>query len=241
MRQATWAILFDEPVSYQDGLDLQHRVLALRQRDEIPDTVLILQHRPVVTLGTRGRDDGLLLSREEYARRGVDLFRAERGGDVTCHAPGQWVLYPIMRLGGQGSKSHNYLWNLEETALRTLAAFGVEGFRREGMNGAWTRQGKIAAIGFRLKHWVSFHGMSFNVDLDLSLFHTIVPCGLHGQPVASLVSLLGAATPSMNQVRDQLLSHFAEVFRRDLIAYPSLAQSPLASLPGFESEPVDPT
>ena len=226
----TWTVQFNEPVPYQRGLDIQHRLLTARQKNEIPDTVLILQHTPTVTLGTRGRDNFLLLSREEYAKRGIELFHAERGGDVTYHAPGQWVLYPIMYLGGKSADSHNYLWQLEEVALRTLADFDVDGFRVEGKNGAWTAMGKLAAIGFRLKRWVSFHGMSFNVELDLSGFQTIVPCGLIGQPVASLKSVLGESCPQMNVVRDRLLKNFADVFSRELEIFSSVENSPLADI-----------
>jgi len=216
-----WAVQFSEPVPYQQGLDLQHRLLKARQNDDIPDTVLILQHTPTVTLGNRGRDNYLLLSHEEYAERGIELFHAERGGDVTYHAPGQWVLYPIIHLGGSEADSHGYLWNLEEVALRTLADFGVEGFRVEGKNGAWTEQGKLAAIGFRLKRWVAFHGMSFNVNLDLSGFQTIVPCGLVGQPVASMRTVLGDDCPPMDAVRDRLLDNFSTVCKRELDRFQS--------------------
>lgn len=223
-----YAIQFDEPVPYQQGLDLQHRLLKARQNDEIPDTVLILQHTPTVTLGNRGRDNYLLLSKEEYSKRGIELFHAERGGDVTYHAPGQWVMYPIIRL--EGVSSHNYLWNLEEVALRTLSDFNVEGFRVEGKNGAWTDQGKLAAIGFRLKRWVSFHGMSFNVSLDLSGFQTIVPCGLVGQPVASMQTVLGDDCPAMDAVRDRLLANFSNVCKRELEIFQRLEDSPVASV-----------
>ncbi len=220
----TIALQFDEPVSYQTGLDIQHRLLRARQADEIPDTVLILQHTPVITLGNRGRDNYLLKTPEEYKALGIDVFHAERGGDVTYHAPGQWVLYPIIYLGGSDADSHGYLWNLEEVALRTLADFGIQGFRREGKNGAWTEQGKVAAIGFRLKRWVAFHGMSFNVNLDLSGFQTIVPCGLVGQPVASMKTVLGDSCPSMEAVCDRLLANFSEVCGRELkiFQYPEL-------------------
>jgi len=212
----TWAVQFKEAVPYQRGLDIQRRLLAARQADAIPDTVLILQHTPVVTLGNRGRDNYLLKTPEEYKELGIELFHVERGGDVTYHAPGQWVLYPIIRLGGSEADSHGYLWNLEEVALRTLADFGIAGFRREGKNGAWTEQGKLAAIGFRLKRWVAFHGMSFNVNLDLSGFQTIVPCGLIGQPVASMQTILGDKCPPMETVRDVLLKNFSEVCSRTL-------------------------
>ena len=156
-----WSITFDEPVAYEAGLLFQYRLLAARQAGKIPDTVVLLQHTPTVTLGNRGRDNYLLKSEQEYADLGIDLFQVERGGDVTFHGPGQWVLYPILHLGGNEADAHGYLFNLEEIAIQTLATFSVDGFRREGKSGTWTEQGKIAAIGFRLKRWVSFHGMSF--------------------------------------------------------------------------------
>ena len=211
-----WAISFNRPISYKTGLEIQHRLLKARQEDLIPDTVLILQHTPVVTLGNRGRTNYLLKTEKEYADLGIDLFHVERGGDVTFHGPGQWVLYPILYLGGNEADSHGYLFNLEEIAIQTLADFNIQGFRKEGKSGAWTTDGKIAAIGFRLKRWVSFHGMSFNVNLDLSGFQTIVPCGLVGEPVASLQTILKDKTPAMEAVRKRLLHHFSQVCDRPL-------------------------
>ncbi len=211
-----WSVSFNKPVPYQQGLDMQRRLLKARQENQIPDTVLILQHKPVVTLGNRGRDNYLLKSEAEYRELGIELFHAERGGDVTFHGPGQWVLYPILYLGGNEADSHGYLNNLEEIAIRTLGDCGVEGFRREGKSGAWTQAGKIAAIGFRLKKWVSFHGMSFNVCNDLMGFDTIVPCGLVGEPVASLKTILGDECPEMPAVRNSLLNHFSAVCNREL-------------------------
>ena len=213
-----WSIHFNDPVPYQHGLDIQRRLLLARQESRIPDTVLILQHTPVVTLGNRGRDNYLLKTEAEYRELGIELFHAERGGDVTYHGPGQWVLYPILHLGGNEADSHGYLYNLEEIAIRTLGDFGVEGFRREGKSGAWTQAGKVAAIGFRLKKWVSFHGMSFNVENDLMGFGTIVPCGLEGEPVATMKTILGDSCPSMDEVHDALLRNFSNVCRRDLVA-----------------------
>jgi lipoate-protein ligase B len=211
-----WSVIFNEPVPYQKGLDIQRRLLKARQENLIPDTVLLLQHEPVVTMGNRGRDNYLLKTREEYEAMGIELFRAERGGDVTFHGPGQWIIYPILYLGGNEADSHGYLHNLEEIAIRTLADYGIDGFRREGKSGAWTTAGKIAAIGFRLKKWVSFHGMSFNVRNELMGFDTIVPCGLEGEPVASLKTILGGACPDMESVGRSLLAHFAQVCGRDL-------------------------
>ncbi|MDZ8117164.1 lipoyl(octanoyl) transferase LipB [Pontiella agarivorans] len=214
-----WSVSFNEPVPYQEGLDLQHRLLKARQEDRIPDTVLMLQHTPTVTLGNRGRDNYLLKTEEEYKALGIDLFHVERGGDVTFHGPGQWVIYPILYLGGNEADSHGYLSNLEEIAIRTLGDFGIKGFRREGKSGAWTDAGKVAAIGFRLKKWVSFHGMSFNVSNDLMGFGTIVPCGLVGEPVATMKTLLGEVCPEMATVRDSMLNHFSKVCNRELERY----------------------
>jgi len=211
-----YSVQFAEPVSYQQGLDIQRRLLKARQENRIPDTVLILQHTPVVTLGNRGRDNYLLRTEEEYRRMGIELFHAERGGDVTFHGPGQWVLYPVLYLGGNEADSHGYLNNLEEIAIRTLADFNVRGYRREGKSGAWTDAGKIAAIGFRLKRWVSFHGMSFNVCNSLDGFGTIVPCGLEGEPVTTLQMILAEQCPPMPAVRDALLHHFSAVCNREL-------------------------
>ena len=214
-----WSIRFDQPVSYEAGLLFQYRLLAARQAEKIPDTVVLLQHTPTVTMGNRGRDNYLLKSEQEYTDLGIDLFKVERGGDVTFHGPGQWVLYPIIYLGGSEVDSHGYLSNLEEIAIQTLAAFRVDGFRRKGKSGAWTEQGKIAAIGFRLKRWVSFHGMSFNVENELDGFETIVPCGLEGEPVTTLSKLLGEEAPSLTTVGSMLLDCFETVMRRPLIRY----------------------
>jgi lipoate-protein ligase B len=214
-----WSLTFSEPVGYAEALAFQHRLLTARQRNEIPDTILLLEHLPVVTIGNRGREEYLLKTRDEYAQMGIELFQAERGGDVTFHGPGQWVLYPILHLGGQEADAHGYLYNLEQTAIHTLESFGVEGYRREGKSGAWTQAGKIAAIGFRLKKWVSFHGMSFNVNNALSGFETIVPCGLSGEPVTTLEAILQEKTPSKERVGDRLLSAFEEVHGRRLIRY----------------------
>ncbi|MBN2164138.1 MAG: lipoyl(octanoyl) transferase LipB [Pontiellaceae bacterium] len=221
-----WSLSFSEPVPYQQGLDMQRRLLAARQESRIPDTVLILQHTPVVTLGNRGRDNYLLKTEEEYRSLGIEVFHAERGGDVTFHGPGQWVLYPILFLGGNEADSHGYLNNLEEIAIRTLGDYGIHGFRREGKSGAWTDAGKVAAIGFRLKKWVSFHGMSFNVCNDLMGFGTIVPCGLVGEPVATVKTVLGDDCPSMERVRDSLLNHFSDVCNRKLERFERTGEMP---------------
>jgi lipoyl(octanoyl) transferase len=211
-----WGIFFDSPISFADGVRIQNEIHRARLADRIPDTVLFLEHRPVVTLGTRGRSNYLLMTPEQLAARGIEFARASRGGDVTYHGPGQLVMYPILKLGEREADSHSYLTNLEETAIRTAADFDVVARRRKGMNGAWTDDGKIAAIGFRLKRWITMHGMSFNVSVDLDGFNTIVPCGLQGEPVSSLKKILGESCPSMEKIRSRMAHHFSEVCSRPL-------------------------
>jgi len=215
-----FALFFPDPLPYVEGLRLQEALHAARVADRIPDTVLFLQHCPVITLGRRGRSNHLLAREDQLRARGIDLFEASRGGDVTYHGPGQVVMYPIIRLGREGSGSHGYLHNLEEVAIGTCAAFGVEAWRREGKNGAWTAAGKIAAIGFKIQRWVTLHGMSFNVEAGLGGFELIVPCGLAGEPVASLRSLLGEATPSIVQVAGAMADRFEAVTGRVLERIP---------------------
>ena len=211
-----WGVFFDSPLPFADGVRIQNEIHKARLADRIPDTVLFLEHRPVVTLGTRGRSNYLLISPEQLAARGIEFAQASRGGDVTYHGPGQLVMYPILKLGEREADSHSYLTNLEEIAIRTAADFGVAARRRKGMNGAWTDDGKIAAIGFRLKRWITMHGMSFNVSVDLEGFKTIVPCGLQGEPVSSLKKILGDRCPSRERVRERMAHHFSEVCGRPL-------------------------
>ncbi len=221
-----WAVPLADPVPYDTALRWQESLHAARVAGRIPDTVLILQHAPTITLGRRGRDNFLLRAPAELEARGIAVRHASRGGDVTYHGPGQWVLYPILKLGSGGADAHGHLWNLEEVAIRTCRAFGVEATRRPGMSGAWTAQGKIAAIGFLLKRWVTLHGMSFNVRGALDGFRLIVPCGLVGQPVATLETALGAACPAMDAARDRLLDEFETVCGRTLRRFAPGAEAP---------------
>jgi lipoate-protein ligase B len=210
------AVFLETPVPYGIMADVQNELLAQRIANTIPDTVLLLEHTPVVTLGRRGRKNHLLLSREALQQRGIALHHASRGGDVTYHGPGQLVLYPIIHLGDREADAHGYLHNLEETAIRTAADFGVKAYRRTGKSGAWTDAGKIAAIGFHLKRWVTSHGMSFNVAPDLTHFQTIVPCGLVGETVSSLQAVLGKNAPDLSEVRRIMAEHFADICQRPL-------------------------
>lgn len=213
------ALWFPKPVRYADGVRLQEALVSARQADRIPDTVLFLEHAPVITLGRRGRQNFLLAQPEYLRERGIDFELSSRGGDITYHGPGQLVMYPIVKLGTAEADAHGYLWNLEEIAIRTADRFGLTAYRREGMNGAWTDAGKIAAIGFHLKRWVTMHGMSFNVDLDLNGFSLIVGCGLVGEKVSSLKAQMGERCPPLSDVRHVMSSQFSTICQRELEFY----------------------
>lgn len=212
-------MILPEPVPYPEATQLQERLAAQRQADEIPDTLLVLEHTPVITLGIRAKTEHLLLSREVLHNRGIELHETPRGGDVTYHAPGQLILYPIMKLQGAEADAHAFVNRLEEIAILTAAAFEVPAFRRKGKTGVWTDTGKLAAIGVRFRKWVSSHGMSFNVDVDLAGFATIVPCGLHGEKVTSLKAILGSSCPSMQEVRAVAMRQFERVMGRTCIMH----------------------
>lgn len=218
----TQVTIFARPVPYSEGLRLQEQWVTDRQADLIPDHFFLLEHTPVITLGVRSKNEHLLLSREALEKRGIELHESPRGGDVTYHAPGQLILYPIMKLSGDEADVHAFVGKLEEIAIQTAAAFCVNAFRRKGKTGVWTEQGKIAAIGIRFKKWVSSHGMSFNVNVDLAGFGAIIPCGLYGEKVTSLKEILGDKCPTMQEVRAVMMRQFERVMNRTVVISPGL-------------------
>lgn len=215
----TRALLFSAPVDYAEAAALQERLVAARLRGDIPDTVLFLEHRPVITLGSRGKRDHLIADEAELRTRGIALVHATRGGDITYHAPGQLVMYPVLKLGEREADAHGYMCNLEEVAIRTLRDCGVEAFRRKGKTGVWTGQGKIAALGVRLKRWVTCHGLALNVDVEGDGFSLIVACGLRGESVTSLRQILGANCPAVHAVRSSMMRHFGDVCGRPITEF----------------------
>ena len=199
-------------VGYARALDLQADLVRRRAAGEIPDQLLLLEHPHVLTLGSSAHRDHVLASDARLRERGIELFEAGRGGDVTYHGPGQLVGYPILRLGPGRRDLHRYLRDLEEVLIRALAAFGVEAGRAEGLTGVWTAGRKIAAIGIRVSSgWVTSHGFALNVEPDLDYFATIVPCGIRDCQVTSLAECTGGPVP-MAAVEDAVVSAFAEVF-----------------------------
>ncbi len=201
-------------VPYARALELQRAVARARISGEIAhDVLLLLEHPPVVTLGRSAKAQNLVASPALLAARGVELFEAERGGDVTFHGPGQLVGYPIVNLREHRQDLHWYLRQVEAVLLRALDAIGIPAQRSEGRTGVWTRNGhKIASIGVHARDWVTWHGFALNVSTDLSYFDLIVPCGLSGVTMTSVARELGAAAPTIAVVAQTVAAAFGTVF-----------------------------
>ena len=199
-------------VPYSAALTLQESLVAARRRGEVPDHLLLLEHPPVITLG-RGSDPGhVLCSPEELSRRGVELHETGRGGDVTYHGPGQLVGYPILAIPESRRDAHRYLRDLEQVLIRTVAVYGIQAGRIEGLTGIWVGDEKLAAIGVRLSTgWITSHGFALNVDPDAEGFATIVPCGIRDRGVTSIRRLSGR-TPRMREVAATAAREFAKHF-----------------------------
>jgi len=212
-------------VPYADGLELQRQLVEDRKADRIPDTLLLLQHPHVLTIGVK--KDGrahILASPDRLTSLGVEVFETGRGGDVTYHGPGQLVGYPIVDLNPDRRDVHRYVRDLEDVMIRVCADYGLEAGRVKGFSGAWipstrdARSGqvaeeKIGAIGVRISRWITSHGFAFNVATDIDFFNLIVPCGIADKGVTSLASKLGRA-PEMRDVEDRFIAQFAAVFDR---------------------------
>ena len=198
-------------VDYAAALELQRERVAQRKAGAIPDTLLLLEHPHVYTLGRNARQENMLVSAEWLASRGAQVFHTDRGGDVTYHGPGQLVGYPILDLTQHRRDISWYMRSLEEVFIRTAHDFGIEAGRSEGAAGVWVGNDKLTAMGVHLSRWVTSHGFAMNVNTDLRYFEWIVPCGLHGKGVTSLAKLLGHAV-EMEEVAERVVEHFGAVF-----------------------------
>jgi lipoyl(octanoyl) transferase len=201
-------------VGYERAYRLQERLLEARLHDQIPDTLVLLEHDPVITLGRGAKEAHLLVERQALSKRGIDVFEVNRGGDVTYHGPGQLVAYPIIDLGASERDVRRYVWRLEEVMIRVAAHFGLNAGRIAGLNGAWIENKKIGAVGVRIDHWVTMHGFAINVNTDLTAFDLIVPCGIADRQVTSLSQQLGR-TIEMDAVTETTAEQFMAVFQKN--------------------------
>jgi lipoate-protein ligase B len=188
---------------------LQRDLVAARQRDEIPDTLVLVEHPHVITLGRGTHRENLLLTGD------MPVFEIERGGDVTYHGPGQLVGYPIFLLRQPERDLHVYLRNLEEALIRALTRFDLPSTRKAGWTGVWnaTAERKLASIGVAVKRWVTLHGFALNVSTDLARFSAINPCGLEASVMGSMEGVLGRAVPFAG-VKAAVRETVGEVFAR---------------------------
>jgi lipoyl(octanoyl) transferase len=203
-------------IGYAEGVALQQALVRQRQAGEIEDTLLFVEHPPVITLGvkTRGALANVRADAGTLAAQGVELHESGRGGDVTFHGPGQLVGYPIVDLKPDRQDVHRYVRDLEEVLIRTAADFGLAAGRVTGYSGVWVGRDKLAAIGVRISRWVTSHGFALNVATDLAGFDLIVPCGIADRGVTSLSALTGREV-AMADTEARVAGHFAGVFERD--------------------------
>lgn len=228
-------------IDYSTGLRLQEKLIALRKDGRVGDVLLLLEHPPVITLGRNAKSVNIVASPESLARRGVEIYECDRGGDVTFHGPGQLVGYPIFDLRGFPSTSATrktlgaveYVRRLEEVLIRTCAEYGIPTKRIAGMTGVWTdedaghptgsfrEEGKIAALGVHISRGVTSHGIALNVNTDLSFFNLIIPCGIASKPVTSMKKELRREV-SMQEVAHVLSRNFGAVFNSQMLWLESL-------------------
>jgi len=178
-------------MAYGEAVALQQELCAARQADAIANTVLMVEHPAVITLGARKSENKLLADERTLAQAGVQVVTVGRGGGTTAHNPGQLVFYPVLSLRSLGLGVNEYVRQLEGIGIELLAGLGVRSDRRKGFPGLWVGEKKIASIGVQVKKWVTFHGMAINLNNDLGIFKYIVPCGLDGVTMTSAQAEIG--------------------------------------------------
>jgi lipoate-protein ligase B len=196
---------------YLEVLDLQRGLAQLRHEHRVPDTLLLVEHEPVITMGRRDTKANILATPAELATQGIQVHQVERGGDVTYHGPGQLVGYPIIHIAGRKLGLHQFVSLLEESIIRTLADFNISGVRDPAHRGVWVNGLKVAALGVAVKRWVSFHGIALNVSPNLEHFCLIKPCDLDHTQVTSMAAMLGGP-PRIDDVKEALVKRFTELF-----------------------------
>ena len=203
-------------VDYAVALTIQETLQAARQSGEIEDTLLLLEHPPTLTLGTRGQYSNILVPTELLEKNNIKIYEVNRGGDVTYHGDGQIVGYPIVNLTNFDRDIKSFIWNIEEIFIRLLKnEFGITAEREDKkFTGVWIADKKIAAIGMSVKHWVTMHGFAFNVNTNLDHFKLINPCGLIGKGVTSLEELTGEKQ-DFEKLNILVTNYFCEVFNLD--------------------------
>jgi lipoyl(octanoyl) transferase len=197
-------------VGYRRAWDRQTELGRCVADGRAPDTLVVVTHPPTITLGRNAPESDILFDAATLAARGIEVVRSDRGGRATYHGPGQIVMYPIVDIARLGLGTRAWVELLEDALLATIADFGAEGGRIAGRPGIWAAGAKVASLGLRILGGVSHHGVSLNVDLDVSVFDCIVPCGAAGERITSLRILTGR-NPTPDEVAERLVEHVARM------------------------------
>jgi lipoate-protein ligase B len=200
---------------YREVWELQKSIHEKRVSEKLPNTLLLVEHNPVITMGKSGQQSNVLFPIAFLKEKGVDFYNIERGGDATYHGPGQLVGYPIFNVRDGLAGIKPFINGIEESIIGTLLHFGIRAYKKENMIGVWTDKGKICSIGVAVKRWVSFHGFALNVNTDLSYFDLIIPCGLKNVEMTSMQQILGENV-LMNEVKQRIATNFGEIFNQDI-------------------------
>ena len=201
---------------YYEMLELQEKLFKKRQDNEIEDTIILVEHNPVLTLGRSADRHNIIASDEKLESEGIDVVKIGRGGDVTYHGPGQIVGYPIINIRDKKMGVKDFVYNIEETIIDVCSKYGLDSYRDDINNGVWIDNKKVTAVGFKVKKWVTMHGFAFNVNTDLEHFKYIVPCGIEGREATSLEAELGKKM-DIEKVKEEVLKSFCKVFNYDEI------------------------
>lgn len=202
-------------VSYESGLDLQKKARELVRKGKRDGIVLLLEHEPVITFGANGGKENLLLEETSLRSMGVALVKANRGGNITCHNPGQLVVYPVLNLKKWQQDVHWYVRTIEEVVIKTMANYQLHAVRKPGLAGVWLNDEKVAAIGIFVSRWITSHGLALNVNNDLKIFEKVVPCGIRCYGVTSLYE--SGIEADVSTVKQLLVAEFENLFECELV------------------------
>ncbi len=220
---------------YGEMLGLQEALNRARKMETIPDTLLLLEHDPCITIGRKGGFDHILASQEMIEAQGIRVYETDRGGDITYHGPGQIVCYPIIDLSNYGRDAHAYADKMEEMLIESLSSFGIRAGRKAKYPGVWVGQEKIGALGIGIRQWVTMHGVSLNICPNMGHFSLILPCGISTLGVTSMEKILGHRI-DIGEVRREIRKQFGKTFEiqledRDLEKMRGIAENPSLNEP----------
>jgi len=198
-------------ISYDESFQLQLELFESIRKNDLPGVLLLLEHPPVITIGSNRSTENLLIEKSVLSEKGIDIVQSNRGGDITLHAPGQLICYPVFNLKYFKKDLTLFVYNLEEVIMETLNIYNITGNRLKKHRGVFTGTKKIASIGLKVRKWITIHGLSLNINIDLSYFENIVACGLKDLPQTSMSEILGKDIP-INNVKELIRKSFENIF-----------------------------